>query len=188
MGVRVRPATADDADAIAAVHVLGWQAGYAGIMPADTLAGLDVDERARRWRERLATGAASEFATSVAVDDTGAVVGFATIGPYRNGQRPDDLDPRFGELLAIYVDPARWGTGAGAALMTAALADLSVRGWEEIRLWVLADNARARRFYERFGLVPDGERAMFRVDRPAGRPPVRLVELRYVLRPPMSGG
>ncbi|HEX2356272.1 MAG TPA: N-acetyltransferase, partial [Micromonosporaceae bacterium] len=68
MGVRVRPATADDADAIAAVHVQGWQAGYAGIMPADTLAGLDVDERARRWRERLATGAASEFATSVAVD------------------------------------------------------------------------------------------------------------------------
>jgi ribosomal protein S18 acetylase RimI-like enzyme len=179
--MRVRPAVAGDADAIAAVHVRGWQAGYAGIMPADTLAALDVDERAGRWRGRLA-GGPGEFATSVAVDDPGAVVGFSTIGPYRNGQRPDDLDPRFGELIAIYVDPDRWGTGAGAALMTAALADLAGRGWTEIRLWVLADNARARRFYERFGLAPDGERAMFRVDRPDGAPSVQLPELRYVLR------
>jgi ribosomal protein S18 acetylase RimI-like enzyme len=182
MAVRIRPAGVADADAVALVHVRGWQHGYAGLTPADTLAALDVAERATRWRERLASASSSPFATYVAEDSTGAVVGFATIGPYRNQQRPDDIDARFGELLALYVDPGRWRAGVGRALTEKALAELAARGWTEIRLWVLEDNARARAFYERFGLVPDGQRATFTVDRPHGGSPARLVEIRYVRR------
>jgi ribosomal protein S18 acetylase RimI-like enzyme len=184
MGVRVRRAEVGDAEAVALVHVRGWQGGYAGIMPTDTLAALDVAERAGRWRDRLASSASNPYDTYVAEDGAGSVIGFATIGPYRNHQQPDDIDPRSGELLAIYVHPERWGSGAGRALMETALAEVAARGWTEIRLWVLEDNARARGFYERFGLVPDGERATFAVDRPGGRRPAEVVEVRYALRLP----
>jgi RimJ/RimL family protein N-acetyltransferase len=49
-----------------------------------------------------------------------------------------------------------WGTGAGRALMTAALGRLTELGYQQATLWVLASNARARRFYAAAGFQPDG--------------------------------
>ena len=40
--------------------------------------------------------------------------------------------------------------------MGSVLATLTETGYPRVVLWVLADNARARRFYERAGFVPDG--------------------------------
>jgi ribosomal protein S18 acetylase RimI-like enzyme len=61
-----------------------------------------------------------------------------------------------GELYAIYVSPASWSTGAGRALMEAVLTSLKADGYPRVVLWVLAENARARKFYERAGFTPDG--------------------------------
>ena len=46
------------------------------------------------------------------------------------------------------------------------------------RLWVVAANTRARRFYERAGMAPDGARATFTP--PGGTE--GLVEIRYAMR------
>ena len=81
----------------------------------------------------------------------GAIVGFASCGESRDA-------PGEGELYAIYALPVAWGTGAGPALMAAALTALRAGGFETASLWVLDDNPRARRFYEREGWVPDGGR------------------------------
>ena len=51
--VSCRVAWADDAPAIAAVQVRAWRASYAGVLPADLLAGLDVDDLAAGWRDSL---------------------------------------------------------------------------------------------------------------------------------------
>lgn len=83
----------------------------------------------------------------IVAEDAGRVVGFVA------------FDDR--ELHALYVLPAYWSRGIGGRLLAAAG---PVR-----ELWVLRDNARARRFYERHGWQPDGEEAA-----PAG-----AVELRY---------
>ena len=61
------------------------------------------------------------------------------------------------ELYALYVHPDRWGDGTGQALLDEAHRLLAAT-CEEARLTVLADNPRARRFYERAGWAPDGER------------------------------
>lgn len=177
--LRIRPEEDGDVDAVARVQVRAWQAGYAGIMPADVLAALDADAWARRRRGRRAAG--GPFATLVAELD-GTVVGFTTVGPYRHGQDNADLDPAYGEILALYVEPARWGTGVGPELLRRGCAVLSAEGFLEVRLWVLADNLSARRFYERAGLVADGERSVYRVRRPADQPPVDLAEVRYARR------
>jgi hypothetical protein len=47
----IEPATADDAGAIAQIHVDAWRAAYVGILPDDHLASLSVDEREAMWRD-----------------------------------------------------------------------------------------------------------------------------------------
>lgn len=177
----IRREEPDDAEAIAGVHIRGWQAGYAGVIPDEVLRRLNVRAWAQRRRD-LGTADPEHPFTTLVAEAYGVITGFATFGPYRNNQDRGDLDPTYGEIVAIYVEPARWGTGTGRALLAAARAGLAERGWIEYRLWVLADNVRARHFYERSGLSADGEESLYRVPLSAGRDPVGLVELRYAAR------
>ncbi|WP_433118748.1 N-acetyltransferase family protein [Micromonospora sp. CA-246542] len=177
----IRREEPDDAEAIARVHVHGWQSGYAGVMPDEVLGRLNVAAWAQRRREVGTADPEHPFTTLLGEVD-GLAVGFTTFGPYRRNQDRDDLDPSVGEVLALYVEPAFWGDGTATALLDAARAGLSERGWTGYRLWVLADNGRARRFYERAGMSPDGERSTYQVPLASGRGPVGLVELRYAGR------
>ncbi|MFY1701011.1 MULTISPECIES: GNAT family N-acetyltransferase [Micromonospora] len=170
-----------DAEAVARVHVRCWQHAYSGIMPAQVLARLNVAAWAQRRRDVGTAEPEHPFTTLLAEAD-GQVVGFTSYGPYRVDQNRADLDPAYGELLALFVEPDHWGDGTAPALLAAARDGLAGRGWHEYRLWVLADNVRARRFYERAGLSPDGERSTYPVPLTAGSEPVGLVELRYTGR------
>ena len=80
--------------------------------------------------------------------DGGRIVGFVSVGP------STDIDGE-GELYAIYVLPETWGGGAGHGLMEAAK-ELLRASYAEATLYVLDDNPRARRFYEREGWALDG--------------------------------
>jgi GNAT superfamily N-acetyltransferase len=171
--VDIRPLNDADIDAVAAVQVRAWQAGYAGIIAADYLAGLDPADFARRRRD--GTGPPGSQ-TLVAVDDD-VIIGFASFGPYRV-DRGAGHNPGIGEVYAIYVDPDRWGAGTGRKLFAAARAGLTAAGYPAMRLWVFEDNLRSRRFYERSGLRPDGERHLFS---PHGSA-VELPEVRYMTR------
>jgi len=162
--------TDDDIDAVAVVHVRTWQAAYAGIVPADHLAAMDVAAMAERRRTMPVPPGVR---TLVATDD-GQVVGFVVFGPYRG---EDGTEPERGQLYAIYVTPGHWGRGAGRLLFDAAKAGLTAAGFPDMRLWVLAENHRARRFYERVGMAPDGARDHYI---PAGTQ-VELPELRYAM-------
>ncbi|MFY1633211.1 GNAT family N-acetyltransferase [Solwaraspora sp. WMMB335] len=177
----VRQETPDDAEAIAGVHVRAWQAGYAGLVPADVLDRLNVAAWAQRRREVGTTAPDHPFRTLVATDGE-RIVGFGTFGPYRIDQDRDRLDPAYGEIVSMYVDPTYWGHGIGRTLLTASIAGLTGQGWRTMRLWVLDGNHRARRFYEAAGLRPDGERSVYQVPRSPGQTPVGLDEVRYLAR------
>ena len=53
-----------------------------------------------------------------------------------------------GEVFELYLDPRFHGLGGGRKLLSAALWTLSARRLLPAVVWVLADNHRARRFYE----------------------------------------
>jgi hypothetical protein len=46
----LRLATIEDAETIAAIHVRTWQTVFEGIIPAQHLASLSIQERANLWR------------------------------------------------------------------------------------------------------------------------------------------
>jgi ribosomal protein S18 acetylase RimI-like enzyme len=149
-----RHAELADAAGIARVSVAAWRTAYAGLMSAERLATLSLEERVGRWRARLG-GLEPTVATTLVVEQIGAIGGFVSLGPQRD-VADAAASPRTGEVWAIYVDPMLWGKGAGQALLAAARAELRAAGFVELVLWVLRDNARARRFYEAAGLHGDG--------------------------------
>ena len=165
-GGRVRPAQPDDAQPIAAVHVATWRDAYAGLLPDEMLAGLDVTDWAGRWRDRLAAPPEGMFTLAFEVD--GQVRGFVSGGPSR-----DDFPG--GEVYAIYMDPAFQGRGAGGRMLAAATALLAGAGFTDASLWVLAENQTARGFYESQGWRRDGAEHEWT---PADG--VRVPEVRYV--------
>jgi GNAT superfamily N-acetyltransferase len=142
----VRRARPEDAAAIGEVHTRSWQAAYEGVFGAERLATIDEAGRAAWWDHCIREGLETVI---VAEDDDGRVVAFASVGPDRD-------DAALGELYAIYALPEAWGTGAGHALMGEAVAALREGGHTDAVLWVLADNARARSFYEREAWTLDG--------------------------------
>jgi GNAT superfamily N-acetyltransferase len=147
--VRIRDATVDDADAVALVHIHGWQWGYRGLLPGEYLDGLSAERRAEQWRSWLLEPGRTR--TRLA-EENGACVGFAVSGPSRDPGADDDT----GEVYAIYVEEDVAGTGVGTELLGSAIAWLTERGFARATLWVLEGNARGRRFYEREGWTLDG--------------------------------
>src|SRR5215467_6319785 len=126
----IRKATVDDAEHIAAVHTKTWQVAYADLMPPKFLAGIDVAARADMWRRGI-DGGLPPGAVFVA-ETVDEIVGFHAVGRFRDA---DGIrDDRVGEVIAIYVTPGHWSTGAGSALMRAGVDHLVSHGLAEIRL------------------------------------------------------
>jgi ribosomal protein S18 acetylase RimI-like enzyme len=164
--VEVRRARAEDAAAVADVHLRTWQAAYEHVFGAERLAELDAERRLRAWQRALEEH--PDELVLVAERD-GCVVAFSSVGPSRD--EPDE-----GELYAIYALPEAWGGGAGPELMRESLAALRKLGYDVATLWVLEDNPRARRFYEREGWKLDGAR------REGEHLGVTTTEVRYRIR------
>lgn len=151
MPARARPRLATPADGrgIARVQVAGWQKFYRGILPDARLDGMNEEARTERWTRLLATEAERDVETVVLVADA-AVLGFCCHGPCRDAKV---AAPR--EIYAIYVDPPLVRRGHGTALWQAVRERLAMREFNDVVLWVLADNGRALRFYERVGFTRD---------------------------------
>jgi GNAT superfamily N-acetyltransferase len=134
--VEIRPATRADVDACFAVQKRSALVGYADLFPQAEYPFPDDVVRGE-WVARL-DGAVW---VAIAVDD-GETVGTVSV-------RGDRLE-------ALFVVPERWGTGVADWLHSYALLEIAATGAATAELDVMADNLRARRFYERRGWRLDG--------------------------------
>jgi GNAT superfamily N-acetyltransferase len=124
----LRPADESDVEAIAEIWHRAWGDGHLGHVPDALLPFRTLRHFLERVPPRIP-------ATTVATSG-GRVVGFVTIH--------DD------ELEQIFVAAEARGGGVAGALLAAGEARIA-REHERAWLAVVADNARARRFYERSG-------------------------------------
>lgn len=96
------------------------------------------------WRSRAASGAC--FLAYVDAD----VVGLAA------GYHDANAAPHERELVSMWVDPRRRGAGVAAPLVEAVAQWARHDGATHLSLWVVDDNERARRLYERLGFMRTG--------------------------------
>lgn len=143
----IRMGLPPDAPELARMHVESWRETYPGLVPAAMLASLSVDARAASWNRILCdpAGATAVFVAELA----GRIVGFGSCGP----QRAAALKAAGyeGEISALYVLRAFQRCALGTRLLFEMASNLRARGLKGASLWVLRDNAPARRFYERQG-------------------------------------
>ncbi len=142
----IRTARPEDARGIAEVHVASWVAAYTDLLPKEKMDELDVDERERIWRERLANANDLELRTWVAVEND-HIVGFACTQPSAD----EDLTTDVHELAALYLLSPVWRAGIGSALLSTAEIALRDAGINTATLWVLEANDGAKSFYQARG-------------------------------------
>jgi len=95
--MHIAPARLEDARQVAEIHVTTWQSAYQGIVPAEYLASLSVDQREAMWRESIAEGVPELLVAKA----EGGMVGWVAFGPCRDEGSPADS----AEVWAIYVAP-----------------------------------------------------------------------------------
>lgn len=149
--VAIRGARSADVETIAALHLASWSAAYRGIVSDEFLSGVTLESRIVRWGMALDPSTSPRTETIVAEGD-GAILGVCSFGPRR---RP--ASETVGEIYALHVRPDETRRGVGKLLLDHALRRLELRGCGSSVLWVLRDNANARRFYEAQGWSFTGE-------------------------------
>jgi len=176
----IRAGSAADAAQVAAVQREGWFAAYTGIIADEIIDRVTTPDGGARVRRSFRTRPWQRMIVAVPDGGNAGVIGYAAFGPetdvlsapWPHPLSTDGEERRVAELYALYVHPAWWSTGTGRALMERVLAGTTRAGYLSLTLWVLRDNGRARRFYERAGFAPDG--AVNMLDRLGG-----VNEIRY---------
>jgi len=134
-GSNVRTATADDVGALATLEERTYVEALGHLFAPHPYPSGDV---LARWALVLA----DPTVTVLGAWDGERLCGYAAF---------DDTS-----LRHLAVAPELFGTGLAGALHNRALRAWRSAGAQEVYLWVLAENRRARRFYERRGWTPDG--------------------------------
>ena len=164
------------------LHALGWRSAYRDSIPADYLAREITDGRwtavfRQNWEEKSYHGLLLY---------TGDIpLCCATYGPARVDQTAGNTVCRFsspdlaawGELVSLYGHPDFWGQGCGSMVMEEVLRRLNKEGVPGCFLYVLRENDRARRFYEKHGFTWDGHSLEVALSEET-----RLTDLRYCKR------
>lgn len=156
MSAQLRLAQPGDEEVLLEIQRAASLAALAHVFPPGRHPFPDEAIRAR-WHEQVRRTEATTLLTEV----EGRPVGLVSFSP--------------GWLESLFVSPAFWGTGVAAGLHDEAVDALD----RPCHLWVLEENHRARRFYERRGWAGDGE------VRPAQFPPWPP-EARYTLEAQVS--
>lgn len=133
--------TNDEIKGKAYVHWKAWHEAYPGFVDQGYLDAMTLEKCekiAYSWPDNL-----------IVAKDNGRIIGFVGYGD-RGNEAPDT-----GEIFALYVLSEYYGKGVAGQLMKAGLQQLT--NYPQICLWVLKENKRAIRFYEKCGFVPTGE-------------------------------
>lgn len=137
-----RAAVKNDYKAIAALHAKSWQQNYRGVFSDHFLDNEVLNDRLVVWKNRLENPKDNQFIQVVEIENSCAA--------FICGNIDDDLE--YGTLIDnLHVDSKFIGQQIGKKLMIDAARFLEEKDKASMYLWVLADNTKAIKFYERIG-------------------------------------
>lgn len=164
MKFQVIRATVEHVEEMGLVHACSWQAAYQGIIADDIIAGFTPKKRA----EILFNAISSQQEEYYLFKVDGTAAGIASLSK----SHEQDAPPCLGEIYSIYFHPSVWGTAAAQAGLEFCIDRLRSLGYTSISIWVLNDNIRARKFYEKHGFTFDGNKKEIEIGK-------SLLEVRY---------
>ena len=151
MGLIIRYANTADIDTLANVHAQSLRAAYKDIIPYGILDNdFSVERRRAGFTRELDK---KRPFNAIAFDDENPI-GLLSFGD----SRYIDVDKETTELWRIYLLPKYWGKDCGEELFNWGINEIKTRGFKKVILWVLEENLRARRFYEKNGFFHNGQR------------------------------
>ncbi|MCL2427110.1 MAG: GNAT family N-acetyltransferase [Oscillospiraceae bacterium] len=167
MSIIIRKVQIDDVYDYAITHINCWKDAYKGIISDEHISNMyaQLEERVERCRHSIENLDGFEYYCAINDDD---MIGRLIFSKCRD---EDKLDA--GEIGAIYLIAEHWDKGYGKQMLEFALSELSKAGYEEIVIWVLEANKRARRFYEKHGFVQDGTTKKLEIDK-------KYIVVRYI--------
>lgn len=140
----VRRATLDDLDRMVAIYTAAWREGFQHMFSAATFARSDFDADRRAECTSAVLG---EDSDTYAAEQGGHMVGWGVCS------RANTITTMVDDL---WVQPASWGSGAAAALVSRIEDDARSAGISRLCGWIPEDSPRARKFVEKVGWRPTG--------------------------------
>ena len=130
----------DDPFEISNVYENSWKYAYKNILPKEYLDSIP--------RGQWANATKKAGMNSLVMLENDVIIGTASFcksrwKPYRD----------YGEIVSIYFLPEYMGKGYGSLLLGQCIAELKQCGFDKVLLWVLEENDRARKFYEKNGFI-----------------------------------
>ncbi len=140
--VTYRRAVADDALAVAKVHVESWRKSFAGIVPQEFLDNMTIEKREPAFRQGFGE---ANYKMFVAETAQGRIVGFADFGKARENDLPFEA-----ELYAIYLLQEFQGRGIGENLFRLCQREMIADRINSMYLMALEASPH-KSFYEKMG-------------------------------------
>ncbi len=148
----MRVATVADAAAVARVQVASWRERYDGVLPAELVDAMNVDDFAERWRASIHRPGDARNRVLVALDGDD-IRGFAVTGPASD----PDADPiADGEIAELTVEPDHRRQGHGSRLLQASVETLRSDRFTRGVVWIASADDATRTFVTEAGWAPDG--------------------------------
>ena len=147
--IEYRDAEPDDAAALDRIFDVTFCDTFAHLYRSEDLEAFLSSFGIEDWKEQLRD---PSYAFRIA-EANGESVGYVKLGPLKI---PVETDRPAILLDQLYILKDYHGVGIAHALMDWALAEAARRGADEIYLTVFIENARARRFYDRYGFAAVG--------------------------------
>lgn len=136
----VKKAAMQDVAAISQIHAASWKEAYKGLVPQAYLDQLKNDF----WEAAFTQWIGDKRLEVLLLLDSSTPVGTVAYGKAR-----DERYSSYGEIVSLYVLPSYFGRGVGKELLEASIQELYKMQYKGIYLWVLKENHRARKFYEK---------------------------------------
>ena len=134
----------DDLFEISNIYESSWKFAYKDIIPQDYLDSIPKG----RWANSIT----KKGMNNLVLIENGIVLGTASFCESRWEKYSN-----YGEMVSIYFLPDYIGKGYGNHLLNKCMEELKSFGYSKLLLWVLEDNSRARRFYEKNGFISSDE-------------------------------
>lgn len=150
MGSYIRYVNKEDADTIAMIYSKSFQQAFKGIIPDDFLKEKFAYER---LKDRLSKELNEGTATSCIMYKDDIPVGMLTFAKDDDKER-DNLEI---DIWRIYLLPEYWSQNLGIEFIDWGIKELIAKGYKKVALWVVEENIRARKFYEKVGFFHEGE-------------------------------